>query len=83
MVSSRSKPATAPLRVSGYGHGREGLRVKYALATRLVNELVEAADEKVLAKTIAGYGRVDVLCIDEAALYGTGTAVAPNFSSRS
>jgi len=34
-------------------------------ATKLVNELVEAADEKVLAKTIARYGRVDLLCIDE------------------
>ena len=42
-----------------------GFRVKYTLATRLVNELVEAADEKVLAKTIARYGRVDLLCIDE------------------
>lgn len=40
-------------------------RVKYTLATKLVNELVEAADEKVLAKTIARYGRVDLLCIDE------------------
>ena len=30
-----------------------------------MNELVEAADEKVLAKTIARYGRVDLLCIDE------------------
>lgn len=28
-------------------------------------ELVEAADEKVLTKTIARYGRVDLLCIDE------------------
>jgi DNA replication protein DnaC len=35
------------------------------LATKLVNELVEAADEKMLAKTIARYGRVDLLCIDE------------------
>ena len=35
------------------------------LATRLVNELVEAADEKQLARTIARYGRVDLLCIDE------------------
>jgi DNA replication protein DnaC len=34
-------------------------RVKYVLATKLVNELVEAADEKLLAKTIARYGRVD------------------------
>ena len=42
-----------------------GYRVKYTLATKLVNELVEAADEKTLAKTIARYGRVDLLCIDE------------------
>jgi len=42
-----------------------GCRVKYTLATKLVNELVEAADEKVLAKTIARYGRVDLICVDE------------------
>src|SRR5204863_8075602 len=42
-----------------------GFRVRYTLATKLVNELVEAADEKVLTKTIARYGRVDLLCIDE------------------
>lgn len=42
-----------------------GFRVKYTLAAKLVNELVEAADEKVLTKTIARYGRVDLLCIDE------------------
>ena len=30
-----------------------------------MNELVEAADERQLAKTIARYGRVDLLCIDE------------------
>lgn len=42
-----------------------GHRVKYTLATKLANELVEAADEKVLSKTIAHYGRVDLLCIDE------------------
>jgi len=33
--------------------------------TKLANELVEAADEKTLSKTIARYGRVDLLCIDE------------------
>jgi len=33
-----------------------GFRVRYVLATKLVNELVEAADDKVLAKTIARYG---------------------------
>lgn len=41
----------------------QGYRVKYTLATRLVNELIGAADEKVLAKTIARYGRVDLLYI--------------------
>jgi hypothetical protein len=43
----------------------KGYRVKYTLATELVNELVEAADDMVLNKTIARYGRVDLLCIDE------------------
>jgi DNA replication protein DnaC len=42
-----------------------GFRVKYVLAAKLVNELVEAADELQLNKTIARYGRVDLLCIDE------------------
>ena len=42
-----------------------GYRVRYTLATKLVNELVEAADDKQLAKTIARYGRVDLLCVDE------------------
>lgn len=34
------------------------------LGTRLVNDLAEAADEKMLAKSIARYSR-DLLCIDE------------------
>jgi DNA replication protein DnaC len=42
-----------------------GFRVKYTLAAKLVNELVEAADDLVLTKTIARYGRVDLLTIDE------------------
>ena len=42
-----------------------GYRVRYTLAAKLVNELVEAADERQLTKTIARYGRVDLLCIDE------------------
>jgi DNA replication protein DnaC len=43
----------------------KGNRVRYTLATKLVNELVEAADEELLTKTIARYGRVDLLCTDE------------------
>jgi DNA replication protein DnaC len=35
------------------------------MATKLAHELVEAADEKTLSKTIARDGRVDLLCIDE------------------
>jgi DNA replication protein DnaC len=42
-----------------------GHRVRYTLASRLVNELVEAADDKQLSKMIARYGRVDLLCLDE------------------
>jgi DNA replication protein DnaC len=42
-----------------------GFRVRYVLAAKLVNELAEAADDKQLTKTIARYGRVDLLCIDE------------------
>jgi transposase len=35
------------------------------LASKLANELAEAADDKQLTKTIARYGRADLLCIDE------------------
>jgi DNA replication protein DnaC len=49
----------------GTAAAEAGFRVKYTLATRLVNELVEAADEMTLNKTIARYGRVDLLCINE------------------
>ena len=44
---------------------RAGRRVRYTLAAKLVNELVEAADDRQLSRTIARYGRVDLLCIDE------------------
>jgi DNA replication protein DnaC len=49
----------------GTAAAEAGFRVKYTLATKLVNELVEAADEKILDKTIARYGRVDLICVDE------------------
>ena len=42
-----------------------GYRVRYTPAAKLVNELVEAADDRQLSKTIARYGRVDLLCVDE------------------
>lgn len=43
----------------------QSYRVRYTLATKVVNELVEATEEKQLNKTIARYGRVDLLCLDE------------------
>src|SRR6202008_3542239 len=43
-----------------------GLRgFRYTLASKLVNELVEAADNKQLTKLINRYGRVDLLLVDE------------------
>ena len=41
-----------------------GYRVRYILASKLVNELVEAADDKQLTKLINRYGRVDLIPID-------------------
>ena len=41
-----------------------GLRVRYATAAALVNELAEAADERMLSRVVARYGRLDLLCLD-------------------
>jgi DNA replication protein DnaC len=43
-------------------HGR---RVRYVTTAQLVNELVEAADERVLSRVVGRYGRLDLLCLDE------------------
>jgi hypothetical protein len=51
--------------VLGTPAAESGYRVKYTTAAALVNELVEAADDKTLSRTIARYGRVDLLCLDE------------------
>lgn len=42
-----------------------GRRVRYVTCAALVNELVEAADERVLSRTVGRYGRLDLLCLDE------------------
>lgn len=42
-----------------------GKRVRYATCAQLVNELVEAADERRLSRIVARYGRLDLLCLDE------------------
>ena len=49
----------------GIAAAEHGHRVRYTTAAALVNELVEAADDRHLSKTIARYGRVDLLCLDE------------------
>ena len=49
----------------GTAAAENGYRVRYVTAAALVNELVEAADDKILCRTIARYGRVDLLCLDE------------------
>jgi DNA replication protein DnaC len=49
----------------GTAAAEHGYRVRYTTAAALVNELVEAADDRHLSKTIARYGRVDLLCLDE------------------
>jgi DNA replication protein DnaC len=43
----------------------QGRRVRYVTTAALVNELVEAADERQLSRVVARYGRLDLLCLDE------------------
>jgi len=43
----------------------QGRSVRYTTTAALVNELIEAVDDRTLAKTIARYGRLDLLCLDE------------------
>jgi DNA replication protein DnaC len=40
-------------------------RVRYTTCAQLVNELVEAADNRRVARLIARYSRYDLLCVDE------------------
>jgi IstB-like ATP binding protein len=54
-ITAAKFPARSPYAAST--SRRYPVRVKYTLATKLAHELVEAADEKTLSKTIARYGR--------------------------
>jgi DNA replication protein DnaC len=49
----------------GTAAAEHGYRVKYTLASKLVNELAEAADDRQQTRIIARYGRVDLLILDE------------------
>jgi DNA replication protein DnaC len=43
----------------------QGRRVRYVTTAQLVNELVEAADDRKLSRLVGRYGRLDLLCLDE------------------
>jgi DNA replication protein DnaC len=43
----------------------QGRRVRYITTAKLINDLVEAADERVLSRVVARYGRLDLLLLDE------------------
>ncbi len=49
----------------GTAAAEAGRRVRYVTTAALVNELVEAADDKQLSRVIARYARLDLLCLDE------------------
>ena len=43
----------------------QGRSVRYATCAQMVNELVEAADERRLSRIVARYGRIELLLLDE------------------
>jgi DNA replication protein DnaC len=49
----------------GTAAAENGYRVRYVTAAALVNELVEASDDRSLSRVIGRYGRYDLLCLDE------------------
>jgi len=49
---------------TGIAAAEKGKRVRYATCAALVNELVEAADDRQLSRVVARYGRLDLLCLD-------------------
>jgi DNA replication protein DnaC len=49
----------------GTAAAEAGRRVRYLTCAALVNELVEAADDRQLSRVIARYARLDLLCLDE------------------
>jgi DNA replication protein DnaC len=44
---------------------KQGRPVRYTTTAQLVNELVEAADDRQLSRVVGRYGRLDLLCPDE------------------
>jgi hypothetical protein len=49
----------------GTAAAEQGRRVRYVTTAVLVNELVEATDDKELSRAVGRYARLDLLCLDE------------------
>jgi DNA replication protein DnaC len=49
----------------GTAAAEQGRRVRYVTTAALVNELVEAADDKQLSRVVGRYARLDLVCLDE------------------
>lgn len=49
----------------GTAAAEQGRRVRYVTTAALVNELIEAADDKELSRVVSRYARLDLLCLDE------------------
>jgi len=49
----------------GTAAAEQGRRVRYVTTAALVNELVEADDDKQLSRVVGRYARLDLLCLDE------------------
>lgn len=49
----------------GTAAAEQGRRVRYVTTAALVNELVEAADDKHLSRVLGRYARLDLLCLDQ------------------
>ena len=67
--SSSATPAPGKTHLligTGVAACQAGRSVRYLTAAALVNELVEAQDERVLSPVVGRYGRLDLLLIDEA-----------------
>jgi DNA replication protein DnaC len=50
---------------AGTAAAEQGRRVRYVTTAALVNELVEAADDRQASRVVARYARLDLLCLDE------------------
>src|ERR1700751_4771283 len=55
----------------------QGRRVRYVTTATLVNELVEAADQRALSRVVGRYGRLDLLLLDELVYFQVGPHRAP------